>query len=269
MWFASIWIFTLKLDWQLGADFFLRHLIDGDAASNTLSWRWVGGLHTKGKTYLARPDNIARYTANHPRGPLAASGLAEDAPALEESQEHHRQSLDLPGTVPAGMFDKPYALLLHDEAASHVSLNLAKPAKLVIGAARPEARSPVDTGALASAFARDAVHHGMSEAANAFGCEAREWTTDTSLPDILLDAGVERIAIPFLPTGWTRDALIPQLEPMIDDGQAVVLLDELNRATWPHAKAGFFGVKKKIDGLLGELGISGAMGSGQDTLPVG
>ena len=50
MWFASIWIFTLKLDWQLGADFFLRHLIDADAASNTLSWRWVGGLHTKGKT---------------------------------------------------------------------------------------------------------------------------------------------------------------------------------------------------------------------------
>jgi len=35
MWFASIWIFTLKLDWRLGADFFLRHLMDGDAASNT------------------------------------------------------------------------------------------------------------------------------------------------------------------------------------------------------------------------------------------
>ena len=47
MWFASIWIFTLKLDWTLGADFFLRHLMDADAASNTLSWRWVGGLHTK------------------------------------------------------------------------------------------------------------------------------------------------------------------------------------------------------------------------------
>ena len=43
MWFASIWIFTLRLPWELGADFFLRHLIDGDPASNTLSWRWVGG----------------------------------------------------------------------------------------------------------------------------------------------------------------------------------------------------------------------------------
>jgi deoxyribodipyrimidine photo-lyase len=37
MWFASIWIFTLRLPWALGADFFLRHLIDGDPASNTLS----------------------------------------------------------------------------------------------------------------------------------------------------------------------------------------------------------------------------------------
>ncbi|MFZ4747891.1 MAG: FAD-binding domain-containing protein [Sphingomonas sp.] len=37
MWFASIWIFTLRLPWALGADFFLRHLLDADAASNTLS----------------------------------------------------------------------------------------------------------------------------------------------------------------------------------------------------------------------------------------
>jgi len=33
MWFASIWIFTLKLPWQLGAEFFMKHLADGDAAS--------------------------------------------------------------------------------------------------------------------------------------------------------------------------------------------------------------------------------------------
>jgi deoxyribodipyrimidine photo-lyase len=39
MWFASIWIFTLRLPWALGAEFFLRHLLDGDPASNTLSWR--------------------------------------------------------------------------------------------------------------------------------------------------------------------------------------------------------------------------------------
>ena len=64
MWFASIWIFTLKLPWQLGADFFLENLYDGDAASNTLGWRWVGGLQTVGKHYLAKEDNIKKYTNN-------------------------------------------------------------------------------------------------------------------------------------------------------------------------------------------------------------
>ena len=62
MWFASIWIHTLELPWYLGADFFLKHLLDGDEAVNTLSWRWVAGLHTKGKTYLARASNIEKYT---------------------------------------------------------------------------------------------------------------------------------------------------------------------------------------------------------------
>ena len=64
MWFASIWIFSLKLPWQKGAAFFLKHLFDGDAASNTLSWRWVAGLQTKGKHYIARAWNISKFTNN-------------------------------------------------------------------------------------------------------------------------------------------------------------------------------------------------------------
>ena len=62
MWFASIWIFTLKLPWQLGAAFFLKHLYDGDTASNTLSWRWVAGIQTLGKHYLAKNWNIKKFT---------------------------------------------------------------------------------------------------------------------------------------------------------------------------------------------------------------
>ncbi len=61
--FASIWLFALDLPLELGADFFLQHLLDGDAASNTLSWRWVGGLHTPGKTYLATQSAIETCTA--------------------------------------------------------------------------------------------------------------------------------------------------------------------------------------------------------------
>ncbi len=62
MWFASIWIFTLKLPWQLGANLFMKYLLDGDAASNTLSWRWVAGLQTIGKHYVASSENIYKYT---------------------------------------------------------------------------------------------------------------------------------------------------------------------------------------------------------------
>ena len=64
MWFASIWIFTLNLPWELGAEFFLKHLYDGDSASNTLSWRWVAGIQTPGKYYLASEWNIKKFTNN-------------------------------------------------------------------------------------------------------------------------------------------------------------------------------------------------------------
>ena len=64
MWFASIWIFTLELPWQLGAELFMQHLYDGDAASNTLGWRWVAGVQTQGKHYLASEWNIKKFTNN-------------------------------------------------------------------------------------------------------------------------------------------------------------------------------------------------------------
>ncbi len=64
MWFASIWVFTLELPWQLGAEFFMKHLYDGDAASNTLGWRWVAGIQTQGKNYLASEWNIKKFTNN-------------------------------------------------------------------------------------------------------------------------------------------------------------------------------------------------------------
>ncbi|TRD11866.1 DNA photolyase [Erythrobacter insulae] len=257
MWFASIWIFTLKLDWTLGADFFVRHLMDGDAASNTLSWRWVGGLHTKGKTYQARPDNIERYTANQSGGPLTAEGLAQEAEPLQDNREYARQALDLPAPYAENTLDRPYALLLHDENASHVPLNLPSAPSLIIGAARPDARSTMAVGEPAREFAQTAVSLGVEEAARAYGCDAKFWNNEGGLETILRGANLDRIAVPYLPQGWTRDALMPELSPIIEADRLAILLDDLNRATWPLAKAGFFGVKKKIPDILDETGING------------
>ena len=91
MWFASIWIFTLGLPWQLGAKFFMKYLLDGDAASNTLSWRWVAGIQTKGKHYIARSSNISKFTA----GRFHPVGLNTLAESLKEEKEYLKESLNL------------------------------------------------------------------------------------------------------------------------------------------------------------------------------
>jgi hypothetical protein len=91
MWFASIWIFTLNLPWQKGAEFFMKHLFDGDAASNTLSWRWVAGLQTKGKHYVAQAWNISKFTNNKYRNVK----LNENALPLTDKREYKLSPINL------------------------------------------------------------------------------------------------------------------------------------------------------------------------------
>ena len=94
MWFASIWIFTLKLPWQLGAEFFMKYLFDGDPASNTLGWRWVAGLQTIGKHYLASSSNINKYTNNKYRD----IPLENHANAITSDKSYSAEKLNLKNT---------------------------------------------------------------------------------------------------------------------------------------------------------------------------
>ena len=89
MWFASIWIFTLNLPWELGARFFMKYLFDGDAASNTLSWRWVAGIQTQGKNYLARESNIRKFTNQR----YLHTSLNENALPLENHKIYSPQEI--------------------------------------------------------------------------------------------------------------------------------------------------------------------------------
>ena len=97
MWFASIWIFTLELPWQLGAEFFMQHLYDGDAASNTLGWRWVAGVQTQGKHYLANEWNIKKFTNNR----FQNIKLNENAPPKisEKSYQIIKQDFNNPQNI--------------------------------------------------------------------------------------------------------------------------------------------------------------------------
>ena len=248
MWFASIWIFTLRLPWTLGADFFLRHLVDADAASNTLSWRWVAGLQTPGKTYLATADNIARYT----NGRFAPAGLAAEAKALTEEPLGKPQALPAPETPDP---DAPALLLVTPEEMW--------PAWLWNGGLKLACALVVDAdtlfwGARARRFAVDAAADISSVIAEAAGIGV-EQAARLDAPTLLAAAraaGARQIVTPYTPIGPVADALDAAAPMLADEGVPLRRPRRAwDKAFWPHATRGFFPFKEKISPLLRELGI--------------
>lgn len=250
MWFASIWIFTLKLPWELGADFFLRHLVDGDAASNTLSWRWVAGLHTQGKTYLARADNIEKYT----QGRFRPKGLAETAPPVIESQV-------IPVPVPARMgHDRlptgRYALLLSGEDLHPQSLPgyEANPPEAVI----VPAPVPVSVDHAGGDAARRFSSMAMQDALARLGLPVVAIEADWSgLEAALSRTGCEVVASSRVCSGPMGDFITSSRVKLAARG---VTLHEVSRSfdrhAWPLASAGFFKLKAKIPALLSRAGLT-------------
>ncbi len=234
MWFASIWIFTLRLPWALGADFFARHLLDGDPASNTLSWRWVAGLHTRGKNYLARAENIARYTQGRfdPRGEL-------DELAGPLTEEHVYPSVPLSAADP--MPSGEVALLLHDDDLCPETLELGT--ARVIAVAGVSAFPGMARRGIADRvadFSDAAVDEALGRAGRLFGVEplrlgqsdVRSWAAGSNVP----------VVTPYAPVGPTADALAPLI--------ATRLRRRWDTDAWPHCTKGFFGLRTHIGELL-------------------
>jgi deoxyribodipyrimidine photo-lyase len=227
MWFASIWIFTLRLPWELGADFFLRHLVDGDAASNTLSWRWVGGLQTPGKTYLAIARNIAEFTG----GRFAPKGLAALAPPLSGPPAVP------PVSAPRGDHwdpDTPAAILLHEDDLAPWFLPDAHDLAIL-----DVTRSPLTMGGIPRAFTGGA----FDDAAGRLGCAASRFDGDTlhHLADWAADTGARQLVTPYAPQGPVADALATLAPLLAARGVALRrVLRPFDRALWQHATAGFF-----------------------------
>jgi len=68
MWLASYVVHTRQVHWRAGADWLVAHLLDGDLASNHLSWQWVAGTGSH-KPYLFNADNVARFAPVHWHSP--------------------------------------------------------------------------------------------------------------------------------------------------------------------------------------------------------
>lgn len=93
MYTASIACNIANAHWKAPASWLYYHLLDGDLASNTLSWQWVAAAFS-GKKYYCNQENISKYTGSNQK----RSYLAVDYGAfpLAEIPEPLRATTTLP-----------------------------------------------------------------------------------------------------------------------------------------------------------------------------
>ena len=236
MWFASIWIFTLNLPWELGADFFYKNLLDGDPASNTLSWRWVAGLHTAGKIYLARQDNIEKYSnfSFNNKQVLNHKISCTNHNSFEYSQPNFKKS----NWEKVNLFLVSPNNYLYDNR----KIKYLKNSTII--------------------FLKDWNYSEDSELKKSFNKKAMEeyikWLNDNGVTkinilqesefnDFFKNKNLEILTI-YPSIGYEQDLL-----NMISRKFGVTfnfLYDEYDMVCWPYAKAGFFKFKVKIEHIL-------------------
>jgi len=230
MWYASIWIFTLKLSWQSGADLFMRHLLDGDAASNTLSWRWVAGLQTRGKHYLARADNIERFT----------QGRFNPVGQLGETSEYPRHPLAAPETLDSS---KKYLLLLSEDDCLAEYSEIGAAPVVGVTALTPDT---VRFSEKVQNFKKASVSDAMNRACKHYKCEMKNSWVDSaeSLAQCFTTSGADAVLSLKAPVGSTRD----QFQALFSKTQipGVEVTRAWDREHWPKASAGYFKFKKSL-----------------------
>lgn len=251
MWFASIWIFTLGLPWRLGADFFYRHLLDGDAAANTLGWRWAAGLHTRGKPYPARADNIATFTQG--RFTPRPADLAEVTSGLEATEPEGLPSVLPLRSVTPPQSGKASVILITDEDCRIEDFNLSKlDIRSAATLAASHLRSPLPVAEAVSGFESAA----LADAASRAGLTPVPLSADH--PEILArwaaDHGASQIVTPYVTRGPLHDWIVEAALYLAAKGITLTEWQrDWDRAIWPHATAGFFKVKQQIPAILDQL----------------
>jgi deoxyribodipyrimidine photo-lyase len=248
MWWASFWIHHQQLPWALGAEFFLKHLLDADAASNTLSWRWVAGLQTAGKTYLVRRDNIERYHhAPARKGMEMLDAITVSIPSEERAHERI-ESLDLTTSLPSTQ--RKTLILLHEEDLSIEQTTLAKlqPERIVFfdrtASNPPSPRQQWRQTAFQDAIARVGSHFQRR-------CEIVQ---DLQEIQPIIDAhAIEQIVMMKPMVGPLDDALRPFLLELAGKQVDIhALRREEDARCFPFARSGFFPFWKKVGQQLAQ-----------------
>ncbi|WP_068317090.1 FAD-binding domain-containing protein [Aliiruegeria sabulilitoris] len=254
MWFASIWIFTLRLPWRIGADFFLRHLIDGDPAANTLGWRWVAGLHTRGKAYEAKAWNIEKFSGG--RFTPTVSELSSNVVSLVAEEPG---GLPRPGPlrpVRTATPGTPTALLITEEDCRPEEFDLST---FDIRACATLAGSPLRSSRPVSRAVAEFERTALEDAAARVGrpADALDAANGADLAGWAVSNGVKQVVTPYIPEGPLRDWLRPHLAALdANDIAFCELRRDWDSAVWPYATASFFKVKDRIPEILESTGVS-------------
>jgi deoxyribodipyrimidine photo-lyase len=261
MWFASIWIFTLRLPWPLGARLFMRYLCDADPASNTLSWRWVAGLHTKGKHYLARAENIARYTGGrfNPVGLLNenAAAILGDEESVAPQSSMPKPFPALPAYSPGSR--KPKILLLHeDDLAPEVDSPLDQIEGLIYVDSEAEDPSFM-TGTLAENFRKVALQDAIDRIQLRYHLHPDqilriERAAELSREVIEQSFPGGELVTRHVPLGPSRSLLSEPISGLVHSGTQIQVLPRgWDLRSWPHTARGFFTFKAKLGDLVRDL----------------
>ena len=122
MWLASYVVHVRHIDWRAGANWLVAHLLDGDLASNHLSWQWVAGTGSH-KPYLFNADNVARYAPASWHSPGSVIDCSYEAlermARAQQSPRHTIAQGATPSAEPALHTAPPANLGVGDAPASH------------------------------------------------------------------------------------------------------------------------------------------------------
>lgn len=243
MWWAAYWIHHLKLPWALGAQFFLDHLLDADPASNTLSWRWVAGLHTPGKTYIARPDNIARYHPQHPTAGLEALHQTQPSIPIDHADLIPQPLPCYPTSISDSL--ENFALLVHAEDLSieHSALALCKPAAIVF----LDHRDP-NISAARHTWLDSAIADAQQRLSEHYSVPITTIYQANELPQWLQQQQVQHLIAMAPQVGSLADALLPAINDLTQSNNLQMhwLRRPWDQDFYPAARSGFFPFWKKV-----------------------